>query len=157
MDWFFFYHILNRVGMWNCWFWKRRETSTPIEKPFRAKTRITNELNPHMTMPSVFEPSSHRQAARVFSPLGNAQLLSNSSQDDPSESSTFGPIPLFRNYKGNGYKLSVQPFLGSFGWTSNSHDWLMVVKATINQSQVPFVHPNDPRNRCAESLYPFPL
>ena len=49
MAWFFFYHIPNRVGMWNCWFWKTRETSAPIEKPFRAKTRTTNELNPHMT------------------------------------------------------------------------------------------------------------
>ena len=152
MDSFFFYHIPNRVGMWNCLFWKRRETSAPIEKPFRAKTRTTNELNPHMTTPSVFEPSSQRQAARAFSPLGNAQLLSNSSQDDPSESSAFGPIPLFRNYTGNGYNLPVQTFLGLFGWTSISYDWLMVLKATINQSQVPLVHPNDPRNRWAESL-----
>ena len=144
-----------------------------------------------MTTPSVFEPSSHRQAARVFSPLGNAQFLSNSSQEDPLwkaahsvqfpssetirkmgtsfrrnhfwdrlggrtsflttgqctvplkllarrsplESSTFGPIPLFRNYKENGYTLSAQPFLGSFGWTSNSNDWSMVLKASINQSQ----------------------
>ena len=152
MDWFFFYHIPNRAGMWSCWFWKRRETSAPIENPFRAKTRTTNGLNPHMTTPSVSEPSSHRQAARAFLPLGNAQLLSNSLQDDPSESSTFGPNPLFRNYKGNGYKLSAQPFLGSFGWTSNSYDWSIVVKATLNQSQGLLVHPNYPRNRCAESL-----
>ena len=126
--------------------------SAPIEKPFRAKTRTTNKLNPHKTTPSVFEPSTHRQAARAFSPLGNAQLLSNSSQDDPSESSTFGPIPLFRNCKGNGYKLPAQPFLGLFGWTSNSYDWLIILKATINQSQGLLVQPNDPRNRCIESL-----
>ena len=33
----------------------------------------------------------------------------------------------------------------------------MVFKATINQSQVhvTLVHPNDPKNHCAESLYPF--
>ena len=34
-------------------------------------------------------------------------------------------------------------------------DWSMVSKATINQSEVTLVHPNDPTNRCAESLYPF--
>ena len=45
-------------------------------------------------------------------------------------------IPLARHYKGNGYKLSAQRFLGLFGWTSVSYDWLMVLKATINQSQV---------------------
>ena len=33
----------------------------------------------------------------------------------------------------------------------------MVFKAAINQSQVTLVHPNDPRNRCAENLCPFPL
>ena len=38
------------------------------------------------------------------------------------------------NYKGNGYNLSAQRFLGSFGWTSVSYDWSMVFKATINQS-----------------------
>ena len=33
----------------------------------------------------------------------------------------------------------------------------MVFKATINQSQVhvTLVHANDPKNHCAESLYPF--
>ena len=62
-----------------------------------------------------------------------------------------------RNYEGNGYKLLVQRFLGSFGWTNVSYDWLMVFKATINQSYETLVHPTDPRNHCAESLYSFPL
>ena len=32
-----------------------------------------------------------------------------------------------RNYEGNhGYKLSVQRFLSSFGWTNVSYDWPMV-------------------------------
>ena len=35
--------------MWNYWYWNRGETTAPIEKPFRTKTRTTNELNPHMT------------------------------------------------------------------------------------------------------------
>ena len=35
------------------------------------------------------------------------------------------------------------------------YDWSMVFKATINQSQVTLVNPNDPRDRCAEILYPF--
>ena len=39
----------------------------------------------------------------------------------------FFKIPYFRNYWGNGYKLSVQRYLGWFGW--------MVSKATINQLQ----------------------
>ena len=43
-------------------------------------------------------------------------------------------IPHYRNYKGNGLKLSAQRFLGSFVWTSVSYDWSVVFKATINQS-----------------------
>ena len=31
----------------------------------------------------------------------------------------------------------------------------MVFKATTNQSYVTLVHPTDPKNLCAESLYPF--
>ena len=31
------------------------------------------------------------------------------------------------------------------------------MQGTINQSQVTFVHTNDPWNRCAERLYPFSL
>ena len=68
------------------------------------------------------------------------------------------PVKGTRNYKGNGYKLSAQQFhLGSFGWTSNSYDWSMVFKETMNQSQVTLVHLNDPKTRYAESLYQFPL
>ena len=62
-----------------------------------------------------------------------------------------------RNYKGIGYKLSMQRFLVSFGWTSVTYDWLMVALNTIDQSQLTLVHPKDPRNHCAESLYPFLL
>ena len=36
-------------------------------------------------------------------------------------------------------------------------DWSMVFKATIDQSQVTLLHPNESRNHCAESLHPFPL
>ena len=46
---------------------------------------------------------------------------------------------------------------GLFEWTSVSYDWSMVFKATSNQSEVTLVHPQDPRDRCAHSLYPFPL
>ena len=68
------------------------------------------------------------------------------------------PIPHSRGHKRNGNKLSAQRFqLGSFGWTSNSYDWSMVFKETMNQSQVTLVHPNDPKTRYAESLYQFPL
>jgi len=47
------------------------------------------------------------------------------------------PIPYYRNCKGNGYKLSAKRFVGSFGWTSVSHDWLMAALRTMtnhNQS-----------------------
>ena len=40
-------------------------------------------------------------------------------------------IFLCQNYMGNGYKLSAQQFLGSFGWTIVSNYWLTVFKATI--------------------------
>ena len=63
-----------------------------------------------------------------------------------------------RNYKGNGYKLSAQQFhLGSFGWTSNSCDWSMVFKATINQSHVTLVRPNDPNKSLRRKLVPISL
>ena len=42
-------------------------------------------------------------------------------------------IPHFRNYKRNGYKLSAQRFLGSFGWPFVTYDWLVVVSNTIDQ------------------------
>ena len=47
----------------------------------------------------------------------------------------------------------------AFEWTSDSYgyEWLLVFKAAITQSKVTLVHRNDPRNRCAESLYPFLL
>ena len=67
-------------------------------------------------------------------------------------------IPHSRSYGGGGggYKLSAQRFLGSLGSTNVSYDWLLVFTATINQSQVMFAHPNNPRNRSTESLYPIP-
>ena len=46
---------------------------------------------------------------------------------------------------------------GSFEWTSVSYDWSMVFNAAVNQSEVTLLHPQDPRNRCAHSLYPFPF
>ena len=49
------------------------------------------------------------------------------------------------HYKGDGYILSVQ------------YDWLMVALSTIDQSQISHVHPNDARNDCTKSLYPFSL
>ena len=36
-------------------------------------------------------------------------------------------------------------------------DWSMLFKETIDQSQAKLVNRNDPRNHCAERLYPFPL
>ena len=42
-------------------------------------------------------------------------------------------IPHSRSYKGSGYKLSAQRFLGSLGWTNVSYDWSLVFTATINQ------------------------
>ena len=66
-------------------------------------------------------------------------------------------IPHFRSLRENGYKLWVHWFLGRLRWKSVSYDWSMVFKATINQSQVTFVHPNNPRDRCAEILNPFLL
>ena len=65
-------------------------------------------------------------------------------------------IPPFRNSRENGYKLWVQWFLGSYGWTSVTCDWSIVIKATINQSKVTLVH-QDPRNLCTENFYPFSL
>ena len=43
-------------------------------------------------------------------------------------------IPHSRSYKGGGYKLSAQRFVGSLGWTNVSYDWSLVFTAIINQS-----------------------
>ena len=56
--------------------------------------------------------------------------------------------------KGNGYKVSAQPFLESFRWTSVTYDWLIVA---LNTGLLTLVHLNNPRNHCTESLYPFSL
>ena len=57
------------------------------------------------------------------------------------------------------FKVGSAPLgvLGAFGWTSVNYVWPMVFKATINQSEVTLVHPNDPKNLCAESLTSFLL
>ena len=52
---------------------------------------------------------------------------------------------------------TLRRIMGLFWWISFSYDWLMVFKATINQSQVMLVHSNNPTNCCAEGLYPLPL
>ena len=59
--------------------------------------------------------------------------------------------------KENGYTLSMQQLLGSFGRISVTYDWLMVALNTIDQSSLTLVQPNDPRNHCSQSLYPFSL
>ena len=66
--------------------------------------------------------------------------------------------PHSSNFRKNGYQLWVQCFVGSFAWINVSYHWSMVSKATVNQLQVTLVQLNqNPRNHCAESLYPFPL
>ena len=55
----------------------------------------------------------------------------------------------------------VQPFIAAISgivWVdiSNSYDWSMVLKATINQSRVMLVHPNDLRSHYTEKLVNFP-
>ena len=67
------------------------------------------------------------------------------------------PIPHSRNFNENGYKLTAQQIQGSFGLTSVIYDRLMAALNTIDQSWLTHVHPNDPRNHCAQSLYPFSL
>ena len=45
-------------------------------------------------------------------------------------------IPYPRNCKRNGYRPLAKRFVGSFGWISVSHDWLMVALRTItNRNQ----------------------
>ena len=66
----------------------------------------------------------------------------------------------FTNCRENGYKLWVQWFLASFGWTSICYDWSMVFKATINQSYVTLVHKTipefvAPKASCTHSPYSF--
>ena len=41
-------------------------------------------------------------------------------------------IPHFRHIKGNRHKLWAQRFLGSFGWTSATYEWLIVALNIID-------------------------
>ena len=66
-------------------------------------------------------------------------------------------FPQDHQNKENGYTLSMQQLLGSFGRISVTYDWLMVALNTIDQSSLTLVQPNDPRNHCSQSLYPFSL
>ena len=56
-------------------------------------------------------------------------------------------------YKGKWVQAFVTTISGIV-WVdiSNTYDWSMVLKATINQSQETVVHPNDLRSHCSESL-----
>ena len=82
----------------------------------------------------------------------------NSTQNRPSLHRNLKmAIPHSRNFNGNGYKLSARQIQGSFGWTSVIYDRLMAALNTIDQSWLTHVHPNDPRNHCAQNLYPFSL
>ena len=67
-------------------------------------------------------------------------------------------IPHFRTLGGMGTSFGCSDF---WDWLSGQlttlRYWSMVRKVTINQSWVTLVHTNDPWNRCAERLYPFPL
>ena len=63
----------------------------------------------------------------------------------------------YSSFQGMGYKRSAQRLLGSFGWTSVIYDRLMAALNTIDQPWLTHVHPNDPRNHYAQSLYPFSL
>lgn len=57
------------------------------------------------------------------------------------------PIPCFRNWRENAYKILVQWFLVLFGWASICYDWF------VSQSKLMLVHLNDPRRFCTESLF----
>ena len=57
----------------------------------------------------------------------------------------------------NWYKLLVQRYLESFRWTMVGYDWSLVSPATIYLKRIRIYHQSDPRDHCAESLFPFPL
>ena len=48
-------------------------------------------------------------------------------------------------------------FWNYLGGQALSNDWSMVFESTIKKSEVTPFHPQDPRNHCAKSLYPFSL
>jgi len=74
-----------------------------------------------------------------------------------TELSSYNRIHYSRNFKWNSNTFSAQRFLGSFEWTSITCDWLMGAWNSIDQSQQALVHPDNPRNHCPKSLYPFTL
>ena len=62
--------------------------------------------------------------------------------------------------KGNGYTFSVKRFVGSFGWTSATYEWLMVALNTIASQTGIFRgarFSSLPTNACStEDNIPFP-
>ena len=62
-----------------------------------------------------------------------------------------------RNYQGKGYKLSAQGFLGSFGWTSVAHDWLMVALDTTEEKKTNKRSPKGSLKFLHREIVPSPL
>ena len=70
-------------------------------------------------------------------------------------------FPTPESLRGMGTRFPCNDSWDRFGRTSVNYDWSMVFKATINQSQVTLVNPNDPRGEivapkaCTHSSYTF--
>ena len=62
-----------------------------------------------------------------------------------------------RNYQGIGYKLSAQGFLGSFGWTRVTDDWLMIALDTFDQKKTNKRPPKGSQKLLDRELVPIPL
>ena len=58
----------DRIGIWKCWFLRRGENRSSRRKPFGARTRTNNKLNPRMTSSLGIEPGP-QWWRQVLSPL----------------------------------------------------------------------------------------
>ena len=67
-EWYFVYLIPGRIGIWKCWFQKRRDNRSTRRKNSRSKWENEQKLNPHTARRRNLNPG-HIGGRRVLSPL----------------------------------------------------------------------------------------
>ena len=58
-EWLLVHWNPDRIGIWKCWFLRRRENLSTWRKTSRAEKRTNNKLNPHMASSPRIHPKPH--------------------------------------------------------------------------------------------------
>ena len=68
-------NMTHKIGIWKCWFLRRRGTRVPSEKPLGVRERTNKKLNPHMASTLGFEPGPHWWEASALTSAHPSSLL----------------------------------------------------------------------------------